>query len=83
MVVVEAVDELLAVDVAQILRAGVPQGDMGVDDEEAVVVFLIHGLFSFQSFRLPPPIAACPRTVGTNHGPLTTSDVSIWDTPAR
>ena len=55
MVVVEAVDELLAVDVAQILRAGVPQGDMGVDDEEAVVVFLIHGLFSFQSFRLPRP----------------------------
>ena len=34
-VVVEAVDELLAVDVALVLRAGVPQRDVGVDDEVA------------------------------------------------
>jgi hypothetical protein len=41
-VVVEAVDELLAVDVALILWSGVPQGYVSVDDEIAVVVLLIH-----------------------------------------
>jgi hypothetical protein len=41
-VVVEAVDELLAVNVALVLRPGVPQGYVGVDDEIAVVVLLVH-----------------------------------------
>ena len=41
-VVVEAVDELLAVDVALVLRSRVPQGDMGVDDEVAGVVLAVH-----------------------------------------
>ena len=41
-VVVEAVDELLAVDVALVLRPRVPQGDVGVDDEVAGVVLAVH-----------------------------------------
>ena len=43
-VVVEAVDELLAVDVALVLRTGVPEGDVGVDDEVAGVVLAVHEL---------------------------------------
>jgi hypothetical protein len=41
-VVVEAVDELLAVDVALILGPGIPQSDVGVDDEVAVAVLAVH-----------------------------------------
>ena len=52
MVVVEAVDELLAVDVALVLWPGVPQGDVGVDDEVAVVVLAVHE-------RAPPVAGAC------------------------
>ena len=43
MVVVEAVDELLAVDVALVLRPRVPQGDVRVDDEVALAVLAVHG----------------------------------------
>ena len=42
MVVVEAVDELLAMDVALVLRPTVPQGYVGIDDEETVAVLAIH-----------------------------------------
>ena len=48
-VVVEAVDELLAVDVALVLRPRVPQGDVGVDDEVAGVVLLY--------MRVAPPFS--------------------------
>ena len=41
-VVVEAVDELLAVDVALVLRASVPQGDVGVHDVVALAVLAVH-----------------------------------------
>ena len=41
-VVVEAVDELLAVLAAQVLRPCVPQGDVGVDDEVALAVLGVH-----------------------------------------
>ena len=48
-VVVEAVDELLAVDVALVLRPGVPQGDVGVDDEVAGVVLAVHERVSLRA----------------------------------
>ena len=41
-VVVEAVDELLAVDVPDVLRTGVPQRHVGVDDEVAFAVLAVH-----------------------------------------
>ena len=42
MIVVEAVDELLAVDVPDVLRSCVPQRHMGVDDEVALAVLAVH-----------------------------------------
>ena len=47
MVVVEAVDELLAVDVALVLGAGVPERDVGVDDEVALAVLGVHERLRF------------------------------------
>jgi hypothetical protein len=41
-VVVEAVDELLAVHVPLVLRSRVPQGDVGVDDEVVLAVLAVH-----------------------------------------
>ncbi len=48
-VVVEAVDELLAVDVALVLGPGIPQRDVGVDDEVAVVVLAVHERVSLRA----------------------------------
>ena len=45
-VVVEAVDELLAVDVALVLGAGVPQRDVRVDDEVVLAVLAVHAVSS-------------------------------------
>lgn len=42
-VVVEAVDELLAVDVGLVLRPGVPERDVRVHDEVAFAVLGVHG----------------------------------------
>ena len=41
-VVVEAVDELLAVDVALVLRACVPERDVRIDDEVVLAVLRVH-----------------------------------------
>ena len=42
MVVVEAVDELLAVDVALVLRARVPERHVRVHDEVVFAVLAVH-----------------------------------------
>src|SRR5882757_8317580 len=47
-IVVEAVDELLAVDVALILRTGVPESDVGIDDEVLLAILLVHGVLRYQ-----------------------------------
>ena len=59
-VVVEAVDELLAVDVALVLRARVPQGDVGVDDEVAGVVLAVHEWASSMPKRVTA-VTTCRR----------------------
>jgi hypothetical protein len=54
-VVVEAVDEPLAVLVGLVLRTGVPEVDVAVDHEVAVAVALEHGASSaFGTSRRPP-----------------------------
>jgi hypothetical protein len=84
-VVVEAVDELLAVDVALVLRPRVPQGDVGVHDVVLLAVLAVH---------LRPPSARCesghapwPTTLGTRPPAVEPVAVSLWDAapaePAR
>ncbi len=74
-IVVEAVDELLAVDVALVLRSGVPQGNVGVDDEVAVAVLAIHEV-SLGSWRCEA-VTPNDRSLSSVLRPAETIGVSI------
>ena len=78
MVVVEAVDELLAVDVALVLRPRVPQGDVGVDDEVAVAVLAVHAVSSCSAcdgcHNLRPSLGASATAA---EGPASQSETPV------
>jgi nitrogen regulatory protein PII len=72
-VVVEAIDELLAVDIALVFRSRVPQGDVGVNDEIVFAVFAVHVLGLLPATA----VVATPMRLGPFRGCLLAPGVSI------